>query len=226
MNQKQWTKPWRFVAAVALAVSTLAATLAGIAIWAPAEEAVPRAPQCNVYTEQGCDKYVVASGGELELSGELEVQSAGEVEILSGGILDVQSGATFAPALSGDVTFENGTTLGEAVDTVLDLSEFLAFTAQTAISITEGATITPTGTYQPLTSAAAVTTSTSCAVYSGTVKGQILVLTNENASDAIIIDDGANTALGGNKTLTGGQGDALYLMWDETDWFCIGYNDN
>ena len=217
------TKQWKFAVVAALVLGVFAALSA---VLAPGEVAVPRASQCNVYTEQGCDKYVVASGGELELSGELEVQSAGELEVLSGGILNVQSGATFAPTLSGDITFVNGGTLGEAVDTVLDLSEFLAFTGQTAVSITEGAIITPTGTYQPLTSAAAVTTSTSCAVYSGTVKGQLLVLTNENASDAIIIDDGANTNIGGNKTLTGGEGDALYLMWDETDWFCIGYNDN
>jgi len=205
----QMTKQWKFAVVAALVLGAFAALSA---VLAPGEVAVPRGYQCDVYTEQGCAKYVVASGGELEVQ--------------SGGILDVQSGATFAPTLSGDITFVNGTTLGEAVDTVLDLSEFLAFTAQTAVSITEGAIITPTGTYQPLTSAAAVTTSTSCAIYSGTVKGQLLVLTNENASDAIIIDDGANTNLGGNKTLTGGEGDGLYLMWDEADWFCIGYNDN
>ena len=222
MKQEQW----KFVAVVALALAVLATTLASIAIWTPIEEAVPRASQCNVYTKQGCDKYVVTSDGELELSGELEVQSAGEVEVLSGGILDVQSGATFAPTLSGDITFVNGATLGEAVNTVLDLSEFLAFTEQTAISVTAQAIITPTGTYQPLTSGAAVSASLTTAIQNGVVNGQILILVNENASDAITIVDGANTKMGGDKVLTGGQGDSIFLYWDGADWCCIGYNDN
>jgi len=218
------TKLWKFAVVAALVLGVAAVTMMTLD-W-PAEEAIPRDYQCNVYTEQGCDKYVVASGGEIELSGELEVQSAGEVEFLSGGILDVQAGATFAPTLSGDITFVNGGTLGEAVDTVLDLSEFLAFTEQTAISVTSGGTITPTGTYQPLTSGAFITTSTSTAIADGAVNGQILILTNENASDMITIDDGANTKLGGDKQLNGGEGDTLYLMWDSADWLCIGYNDN
>lgn len=226
MTQEQWTKLWKFVAAVALALSALATTLAGIAIWTPAEVAVPRAAQCDVYTEQGCAKYVVASGGEIELSGELEVQSAGELEVLSGGILDVQSGATFAPTLSGDITFVNGTTLGEATDTVLDFSEFLAATEQDVFALSAAGYITATGTYQPITSTAAISTNVTTAIMSGTVNGQLLVLVNENASDAIIIVDGANTKMGGDKTLTGGEGDAIFLWWDGTDWLCIGYNDN
>jgi hypothetical protein len=47
----------------------------------PTEEPVARSYGCAVYTEQGCTKYIVADGGE--------------VEIQSGGTLDVQSGATF-----------------------------------------------------------------------------------------------------------------------------------
>lgn len=86
--------------------------------------------------------------------------------------------------------------------------------------------ITPTGTYQPITSTAAVSTSLTTAIVSGTIKGQWLFLVNENASDAIIIVDGANTKLGGDKTLTGGQGDGLLVVWDEADWIAAGYNDN
>lgn len=80
MTQEQWTKAWKFAAAVALALSAFATTMAGIALWAPAEEAVPRDYQCDVYTEQGCAKFVVASGGEIEVQ--------------SGGTVDFQSGST------------------------------------------------------------------------------------------------------------------------------------
>jgi hypothetical protein len=217
------TKAWKFAVVAALALSVLAALSI---VLAPGEVAVPRGYQCDVYTEQGCAKFVVASGGEIEVTGEVEVQSAGEIEVLSGGILDVQAGATFAPTLSGDITFVNSGTLGEAVDTVLDLSEFLAFTEQTAISVTAQAIITPTGTYQPLTSAAAVSTSLTTAIADGAVNGQILILVNENAADAITIVDGANTKMGGDKVLTGGEGDGLGVQWDGADWLCMWYNDN
>lgn len=133
---------------------------------------------------------------------------------------------TGTASVGGDITFANGTTLGEAVDTVLDLSEFLAFTEQTAVVVGTQTSITPTGTYQPITSGAAVSTSLTTAILDGTVNGQLLVLVNENAADAIIVVDGANTEMGGDKTLTGGQGDTLWLMWDGSDWLCIGYNDN
>lgn len=174
-------------------------------------------------------EYVYVEGIEMQAVGptrfrtilvDHEATIAGALTASGGVVGDVTGDVTgnVTGDLTGDVT---GDVVGDLTN-----STFLNLTAQTAVSVTAGGIITATGTYQPLTSAAAVTTSTSCAVYSGTVKGQLLVLTNENASDAIIIDDGANTNLGGNKTLTGGEGDALYLMWDETDWFCVGYNDN
>jgi len=111
-----------------------------------------------------------------------------------------------------------------ALDGSTIAADFLVLTEQTAISVTAQAYITPTGTYQPLTSGAAVSTSLTTAIMSGTVPGQLLVLTNENASDAITIVDGANTQIGGDKVL--GATDALFLKWDEADWICIGYNDN
>ncbi len=47
---------------------------------------------CNVYTEFGCDKFVIASGGEIE--------------VLSGGTVDFQAGATVG--MGATVTFANG----------------------------------------------------------------------------------------------------------------------
>ena len=50
--------------------------------------------QSTVYREQAGDKLVIALGGEIELSGEMEVQNGGEIELLSGSTLDIQSGAS------------------------------------------------------------------------------------------------------------------------------------
>lgn len=127
---------------------------------------------------------------------------------------------------TGTITLANSETIGNTTDTVIDVSAFFAFSEASVVVVTAGATITPVGSYQPITSTAAVTTGTSTAIANGVKNGQLLVLVNENASDAIVIDDGANTNLGGNKTLTGGEGDAIWLFWDGSDWLCIGYNDN
>ena len=92
-----------------------------------------------------------------------------------------------------------------------------------ALVLTEGATITPISSYSPITASAAVTTSTTTAIYSGTTTGDLLWIVNESAND-IIIDDAANTNLSGNTTL--GTADTLLLMWDGTDWLELGQADN
>ena len=129
-----------------------------------------------------------------------------------------------ADITTADVRFENGTTLAEDVDTVLTFSEFLAPTEQTAVVVTEGSIITPTGTYQPITSAGAVTTSATIAIADGVKNGQLLVIVNENASDTIIVKNGANTHLSGDITL--GNDDTLGLMWDGADWLELFTTDN
>lgn len=122
-----------------------------------------------------------------------------------------------ATALSGGV-------VGDVTGNVL-ADDWLSISAQTAISVTAGAIITPTGTYQPLTSAAPVTTSTTTAVANGAVTGRLLILRNANAADAITIDGtGGNVECKANVAL--GAGDTLTLIWNGTDWNCISSYDN
>lgn len=71
-------KYWKLSGALALGVALLIMLI--VALACSPEEAVPRSYSCNVYTEQGCAKFVAASGGEIEIQ--------------SGATLDVQSGAT------------------------------------------------------------------------------------------------------------------------------------
>ena len=152
----------------------------------------------------------------------------GTVDVLSVKTGDTYDyGIDFSPATAmstADIKFQNGTELEETTDTVLTFSEFLAAEEQTALVIGAGETITPTGTYQPLTSAAAVTTSAVTAIADGAVNGQLLILANENITDTIIIKNGANTHLSGDITL--GNDDTLTLMWDGADWLGIATMDN
>jgi len=115
---------------------------------------------------------------------------------------------TGASTLTGDVT--------AAAD--------LTISAVTAVSVTEGGIITPTGTYQPLTSAAAVTTSTTSPIAAGAT-GQLLILENQNASDVIIIDGtGGTVECKANISLA--AGDTLMLIYDGADWQCLSNYDN
>jgi len=86
-EQVNW---WQVVLMVGLIIALvlLALTLPGCAV--EPEEPVARGTyNCDVYTEQGCAKFVVASGGEIEVQ--------------SGGTVDVQDGATIG--LGGTSSF-------------------------------------------------------------------------------------------------------------------------
>lgn len=146
--------------------------------------------------------------------------TVGGVLTASGGVIGDVTGNVIGNVtgdLIGNVT---GDLTGDAT-----ISTFLDLAAQTAISVTAAGIITPTGTYQPLTSAAWVTTSTSCAIYTGTVTGRLLILENQNASDIITIDGtGGNVECKADVQL--GAGDTLTLEWNGEDWYCLSGYDN
>lgn len=84
--------------------------------------------------------------------------------------------------------------------------------------------ITPTSSYQPITSTAEVTASATTAIADGAVNGQLLCLVNENASDVIHVPDAANTNLSGQADL--GNDDILCVFWDGADWLQFVKVDN
>lgn len=73
---------WKGLVVIALILSVIGAATGGIAFSTPPEDPVARGYNTSVYREQGGNKMVVASGGE--------------VEVQSGGTLDVQAGSTFS----------------------------------------------------------------------------------------------------------------------------------
>jgi len=122
--------------------------------------------------------------------------------------------------VTDDLAVGDDTTLVDATAANLTAGDWLLLTPSTVISVTSGGIITPTGTLQPLTSGSAVTTSTSTAIANGTTSGQLLILHNKNATDAITIDGaGANVECGGNQAI--GPTDHLVLQWQTDDWECV-----
>ena len=157
-------------------------------------------------------------------------QPAGPVEAL--GTTHFTNLETEDLAVTDDLTVTADTaitglaTVGETLDVTGDftIADGMNVTAVTAISLTAGAIITPTGMYQPLTSAAAVTCDTTTCIAAGTA-GDLLLLENRNAADAITIDGtGGTVECKANVAL--GAGDTLLLIFDGTDWQCISGYDN
>lgn len=103
--------------------------------------------------------------------------------------------------------------------------DWLHLTASATVAVGAAATITPLGSYQPITSTTGVTTSTSTAIADGSAAGDVLILRNANASDTITVDGaGGNVECGGNIVL--GANDALTLLWNGSDWSCLALRDN
>ena len=103
--------------------------------------------------------------------------------------------------------------------------DWLHLTASATVAVGSAETITPLGSYQPITSTAGVTTSTSAAIADGSAAGDVLILRNANASDTITVDGaGGNVECGGNVAL--GANDVLTLLWNGADWSCLALRDN
>jgi len=98
-----------------------------LSYFTPAEEPVERTYQCDVYTEQGCAKFVVADGGEIEVQ--------------SGGTLDIQSGATSgwggAIDLDSTLNVDGAVTLNSTLDVDGNISSGTG-----SITITDSVNIT------------------------------------------------------------------------------------
>jgi len=161
-----------------------------------------------------------ASNGTAKMDVGVEMTS-GASDMVYG--IDMEA-ASFTGA---DIVGDNGETLDNGTDTAWVIGGFLAYTEGAVIDLSNGGTITPVATYQPITndSGGQITTSASTAIADGVVAGQILILINEDAQD-IVIKDAANTAIGGDITLTGGALDSLMLIWDGADWAGLAMHDN
>ena len=105
------------------------------------------------------------------------------------------------------------------------MADWVNLSARTGLVLLNGGIITPTGTYQPISSASSVNITGTVAIANGTEAGDLLILRNTNASDTILIDGtGSNVECKSDKTL--GAGDTLTLIWGGSDWYCVALSDN
>jgi hypothetical protein len=146
-----------------------------------------------------------AAGTDFGSDGSLT--TAQTITVTTGGLVVSAGGATVT---AGGLTLSDG----DAV-----IADDLRVTAQGAATVTQSGTITPTGTYQPITAAGAVSFSS----IAGGTAGNLLVLINTSAN-AITITDTGTIMLSGNIAL--GQYDSLTLWNDGTNWIQIATTNN
>ena len=138
-------------------------------------------------------------------------------DVSVGDGLTVTGDTTLAGALdvSGATTLALGLTQS---DGDLVIADDVRVTAQTAISVTNGAAFTPTGSYQPIESAGEVTPTLGV----GTA-GDLLVLINTSNTTVNLADTGTQMLTAAAAL---GQYDSLTLWSDGTNWIELARADN
>lgn len=185
-----------------------------------------------------------AAAGTFEIiTGNLKVGNGTPDTSLDGedayveGTLEVDGAANFDGAIDidGDLTSATGAvTVADTLDVSgasnfqanVDVGTFLGITPQTAISVTAAGIITPTGSFQPLTSGAAVTTSTTTPIaITGFVDGDLIIFRNDNAS-AVITIDGTGGTVECKADVALGARDTVSLIFNGAEWNCLSNYDN
>ena len=183
---------------------------------------------------EGTEIFSVTDAGNTTVTGTLTVDdivtfnaslaTSGDLETSSD--LDVGGSSTLTGTLAvgGDITMENDETLSNSTDGVVQVGGNLALTEGAVVGLSAGGEITPLGSFQPITSSAAITAT----IADGSVAGQILMLTNENAGDNITLEEASyNAATGGDVVLAGGNDDGVILLWTGDEWIKMAaFGDN
>ena len=166
--------------------------------------------------DNGTVIYRVADGGVHSFEGkklDLDADDDTSITVDTDDRIDFELGGNDRFEMASDGTFQ--------ADAEIDVGTFLNNSAQSTITCAQGATITPTGTYQPITSSGAVT---AIAIEtSGYTTGDLLYLVNLG-SNSITIADTATVKLSGDTAL--GAADTLTLMFHSTQWIEIAQANN
>jgi hypothetical protein len=188
----------------------------------PTEEAGAQTYSTACYREQGGVKWVAGSGceWEMESGATFDLQSGVDADIATtlnmnnNPITNIGAAGTDFGS-DGSLTTAAGVTLSDGDIVVAD---DVRVTAQTAITVTNAAAFTATGTYQGIQAAGEVTPT----ITAGTV-GDLLVLINVGAETINIADTGTQKL---SAAWAGGADDVLVLWSDGTNWIEISRSAN
>lgn len=148
-----------------------------------------------------------------------DVRLHGQVWILNdltiGDDLTVDAISAADITATDDVTATDDLVVGDdlTVGDNLYVADLIAST-YTTVTVTDGSTITPTGMYQRISSAA----NTGTSAIANPTAGRLLILVNV-ANTTITLTDTGTLKLSGNAALA--QYDAIQLLGDGTNWIQI-----
>ena len=165
------------------------------------------------------DGAISDAGSAVTIADNAIVDGAADAVQLTVQGYTTQTNAIFVVENSGgtdQLTVANNGDVTATGDVIHSL--FGRFTAQASITVTDGVGFIPTGTYQPITAAGAVTPT-----ITATVAGDIVILVNESAV-AILLQDTGIQMFNTDRTLN--QYDVLVLLCDGTNWLELSYTDN
>lgn len=165
----------------------------------------------------------------LTLGGVLQAQSnrsvfgwviADRATVQSGG-LTVTGDSVLAATTIDVVTVTDDANLNDSI-----IADYEVVSPQPVLTLVMNGWITPTGTFQPIRSAAAVNIS-GARIAPGIANGQLLRLFNIGAQTVVITEtltSGVGLISAGNRTV--GPGDTLTLVYSGTTWIQTGNSDN
>lgn len=167
---------------------------------------------------------------DLDVFGDMALGDATPDTTLNGedffieGTLEVDGATNFDGAADFASTVAVASSLNAAAD--VDVGTWLNLSAQAVVVVANNGAITPTGTYQVITSTAVVTTDTTLPIAtSGFETGDLLILRNANAADTIAID-GTGGSVECKADVVLGASDTLTLIFNGTVWNCLANYDN
>ncbi len=178
--------------------------------------------EVDVVNEETADAGVTVEGVLLK---DGEVVSTGAITVAFGSILYVsdiiEASADEGVNIEGSSLIDSNIIAGAALTTTtfMEIGTWLRPSLQSTIVVTNGGTITPTGTYQPISAVAAVGLDDIVIMSDG----DVLVLTNVDSNTVTITDTGV-IMLSGNIAL--GEYDTLTLLCDGTNWIQIATSNN
>lgn len=169
------------------------------------------------------ETLINAPDGEWDL-GSANLETSGNITMTS---LVGENGETFTNSPDGQWDFGAAglTTTGDiTTGATIDIGTWVNLSAQASLAVTEGGTITPTGTYQVITATTGVTTSLTTSIADGGETGDVLLFLNESTNVITITATGANVECKTDVALA--VSDTLMLIWNGIDWNCLSNYDN
>jgi len=160
---------------------------------------------------------VTATG--LTVNGNANITGATSAASVTATGLTVNGNANITGTFNASGNSTVGGTFAVTGDT--GLSADLLFAAQTAVAVTAGNIITPTGTLQEITASGAVSTNL---IADATGSGTILILVNSSANEITLAEAGGNLVLSADTVL--GQWDTITLVNWVGNWIEIAQADN